>query len=173
MSQMIYIIMGVSGCGKTTIGSLLAKELNISFYDGDSFHPLENINKMTSGKPLSDSDRELWLDRLKSLICTHLEQNESIVLACSALKQSYRDHLSASTKNIRFIYLKGEYQLIADRMTLRKNHYMKPSMLNSQFDTLEEPTDAIIIGISDTPDLIVKKILIFISIDKNQQNNVR
>ena len=173
MSQVIYIIMGVSGSGKTTIGELLAKELNIYFFDGDSFHPPENISKMSEGKPLTDSDREIWLDRLRSLIFTHLKQNKSIVLACSALKQSYRNYLTASSTNIRFIYLKGEYQLIAARMALRKNHYMKPSMLKSQFNALEEPEDAIIIDITDPPDLIVKKILILIPIDINQLNNVR
>jgi gluconokinase len=172
MKQLILIVMGVSGCGKTTIGSLLAKELAIKFYDGDEFHPPDNISKMTRGIPLSDSDREEWLDGLRSLIISQIKKKEPIVLACSALKQSYRNYLQVSPLKTKFIFLKGDYKLISDRMTYRQNHYMKPSMLRSQFDTLEEPDDAITIDIADPPEVIIENILMSLGIDKYRMNKV-
>lgn len=134
----IFIIMGVSGSGKTTIGKLLAKDLDCNFYDGDDFHPPENIAKMAAGIPLNDADRWPWLAILAGLIEKHWQRNEGAVIACSALKQSYRDKLRIHD-NVQFIYLEGRFDVIWSRMQDRKGHYMKPEMLKSQFITLEEP----------------------------------
>ncbi|MFZ0547200.1 MAG: gluconokinase, partial [Candidatus Promineifilaceae bacterium] len=137
----IYVIMGVSGSGKTTIGRLLAAKLNCPFYDGDDFHPAENVAKMAAGIPLNDNDRDPWLDRLHSLICQHLQAGETAVLACSALKKSYRDHLRKGCgEDVCFIHLNGRFDLIWQRMETRTDHYMKPEMLRSQFSALEPPT---------------------------------
>jgi carbohydrate kinase (thermoresistant glucokinase family) len=141
-------MMGVSGCGKTTIGRAWADRLGCPFYDGDDFHPAQNVAKMATGIPLSDADRKPWLDRLAELIADHLDKGETAVVACSALKKSYRERLRVSDQ-VQFIYLKGDFDLIWERMQQRKNHYMKAEMLQSQFDVLEPPdaTDAIIIPV--------------------------
>lgn len=141
MGQVI-IIMGVSGSGKTTVGTALAQKLNIPFYDGDNFHPPENVAKMAQGLPLNDDDRHPWLLRLQGLIAEHLAKGESAVIACSALKRRYRDILREGGDRIHFVYLHGEFDLIWKRMTAREGHYMKPNMLQSQFDALEPPSEA-------------------------------
>ncbi len=141
----IIVIMGVSGCGKSTVGKALASKLKIPFFDADDFHPTSNRLKMESGIPLTDEDRLPWLQTLSNLISEHAEST-GVVLACSALKKSYREELIGSNNRIEFVYLKGEYQLIADRM-LKRNHFMPKSLLESQFETLEEPDDAITIDI--------------------------
>lgn len=150
--------MGVSGCGKTTIAARLAEELGWTFIESDSFHSEEHIRKMASGIPLTDADRQPWLETLHGLLADLGKKNNSAVLACSALKKTYRQTLSASLKNIRFVYLKGDYDLIWQRMQERQ-HYMKPSMLKSQFETLEEPEDALVIDISLPPEMIVSQII--------------
>lgn len=152
---MFLIVMGVSGCGKSTIGRSLADELGWPFYDGDDFHPPENVDKMSRGIPLNDDDRAGWLAALAELIRDQLQQGQSGVLACSALKQKYRDQLSVDTEQVKFIYLKGDYALIQARMAARPDHYMKPGMLDSQFAALEEPVDAIVIDICHTPQEII------------------
>lgn len=156
---MILILMGVSGSGKTTIGTMLSKKLGWDFYDGDDFHPLANISKMSRGIPLTDEDRATWLDVLASLIQSALAQQKSIILACSALKQAYRERLALDAKQELFVYLKGSYEQILERMQLRPGHYMKPSMLASQFATLEEPADALILDIALSPDEILNRII--------------
>lgn len=142
---MVYVVMGVSGCGKSTIADGLAKALAIPFHDGDDFHPQSNIDKMSSGQALNDDDRQPWLDILAVNIQLW-NRGDGAVLACSALKEKYRDTLS-KFGDVTYIYLKGSRELILDRMKQR-NHFMKPEMLDSQFETLEEPTTAIEVDIS-------------------------
>lgn len=134
------VVMGVSGSGKTTVGQALAEALNSSFYDGDDFHPPENVAKMSSGVPLDDNDRRPWLERLRDLIIEHVERGAGIVVASSALKASYRDLLRAGNDGLRFVYLEGTFDVIWQRMQQRDDHYMKPDMLQSQFDALEPPS---------------------------------
>jgi len=153
--------MGVSGCGKTTVGKALAARLHVPFYDGDNYHAQENLAKMATGIPLTDADRAGWLTLLAAMIATEILAGHDGVLACSALKKSYRDVLgSRSTKNVRFVYLKGSYDLIIERMKKRGGHFMKPKMLKSQFEILEEPEDAITVDISKPVEVIIQEILI-------------
>lgn len=160
---MFIVIMGVSGCGKTTVGKALAAGLRVPFYDADNYHAQENLAKMATGIPLTDSDRAGWLTLLAAMIETETRAGHDGVLACSALKQSYRDVLVSRSRNVRFVYLKGSYDLILERMKKRGGHFMKPEMLKSQFDTLEEPADAITLDVENTVDEIVKKALEIIS----------
>ena len=154
----ILVIMGVSGSGKTTIGQLLSAELICSFIDGDDFHPPVNIKKMSSGEALTDEDRWPWLEILTDKIQEHIQQEQSMVLACSALKKSYREILCVERELVQFIYLKGNYATIVRRMQSRENHFMTKSLLQSQFATLEEPEDAIVVDISPSPSEILKSI---------------
>ncbi len=155
---MIIILMGVTGCGKTTIGQLLAQELNWPFYDGDDFHPAANVEKMRAGIPLTDDDRAPWLATLQNLIRENLNANQSGILACSALKQKYRDRLQVDPLNVRFVFLQGDFTTIAQRLAARTNHYMDPNLLASQFEALEEPRDALAVDIAQTPRAIVARI---------------
>lgn len=157
----VYVIMGVSGCGKSTVGQALAVRLGCPFYDGDDFHPAANVAKMAGGAPLNDEDRAPWLAVLHDLLARHVEKGETAVLACSALKKAYRDQLRAGQQDdVAFVYLQGSFDLIWQRMAARPNHYMKAAMLQSQFDTLEEPDDkeAIRINISESINAIVETI---------------
>jgi gluconokinase len=151
--------MGVSGCGKSSVAKALANKLGWDFYDADDFHPPENVAKMASGIPLSDSDRSPWLATLNDLISSSLKQDRSGVLACSALKERYRQQLLGSNKGVQIVFLKGSYDLIWSRMEKRKDHYMKPYMLKSQFESLEEPTNALTMDISASVDELVQGIL--------------
>jgi gluconokinase len=154
-----FILMGVSGCGKTAIGKLLAQRLGWDFYDADDFHPPENIAKMTAGIPLNDDDRRPWLTALHDLISNCLEEGHPGVLACSALKENYRQVLLTGNPNVHVVYLKGDFDLILSRMSARNGHYMKPGMLKSQFKTLEEPLNAQTVPISMSMEEIVAAIL--------------
>lgn len=157
----VYVIMGVSGCGKSTVGQALAVRLGCPFYDGDDFHPAANVAKMAGGAPLNDEDRAPWLAVLHDLLARHVEKGETAVLACSALKKAYRDQLRAGQQDdVAFVYLQGSFDLIWQRMAARPNHYMKAAMLQSQFDTLEEPDDkeAFRINISESINAIVETI---------------
>ncbi|UII79266.1 gluconokinase [Flagellimonas sp. CMM7] len=155
--QKVYIIMGVSGTGKSTIGKLLSRALEIPFFDGDDFHPKENIEKMEAGNPLNDDDREGWLIRLNELAKEH--KSSGAIIACSALKESYRKVLLKEMKNhLGFIYLEGSFELIKSRLESRKGHFMPLELLKSQFDTLEAPTEAITVSVSLTPDQVIQEI---------------
>ena len=154
-----FIVMGVSGSGKTSVGKSLAKHLGWDFYDADDFHPPENVAKMAKTIPLTDSDRAPWLAALHELISSSLARNLPGVLACSALKERYRQKLLEGKDGVRLIYLKGSYDLIWSRMSARKDHYMKPHMLQSQFETLEEPVNALIVDVTPSVDEILKVIL--------------
>ncbi len=155
---MIIIVMGVSGSGKSAIGQMLADRLGWPFYDGDTFHSAANIEKMSRGEPLTDEDRASWLSTLADLIHNQLAQNRSAVIACSALKQSYRDQLRVDAQ-VRFVYLKGSYDVIWQRMQARPGHYMKAEMLASQFAALEEPADALTVSVEQPEEQIVEQIL--------------
>jgi gluconokinase len=159
MKVRFFIVMGVSGCGKSSVGEALAKQLGWDFYDADDFHPPENVAKMGSGTPLNDSDRAPWLAALHDLISSSLETGRPGVLACSALKERYRKRLMDGNDGVQLVYLKGSYDLIWSRMKKRTDHYMKPHMLKSQFDALEEPTNALDMDISMSVDEIVQMII--------------
>jgi len=133
------VLMGVSGSGKSTVGTALAAELGCPFIEGDDHHPPENIAKMSSGIPLGDADRAAWLETLTALVVDSSKRGEMIVLACSALKKKYRDQLRAGHSRLLFVYLRGSYNLILDRMHTRRHPYMRPELLRSQFEALEEP----------------------------------
>jgi gluconokinase len=154
-----FIVMGVSGCGKSSVGQALARSLGWDFYDADNFHPPENVAKMADGSPLDDSDRAPWLASLHELISSSLKADKPGVLACSALKERYRKQLTNGNRCVQIVYLKGSYDLIWSRMEKRTDHYMKPHMLKSQFETLEEPSNALTIDISISLDDIVQEIL--------------
>ena len=154
----MIIVMGVSGSGKTTVGKLLAQSLNWDFSDADDFHPSANIEKMSLGIPLEDADRLPWLLQLQATIDRWLLENKNVVLACSALKASYREMLCRDQQRIKIVYLKGDFELFAARLKTRENHYMKADLLSSQLDTLEEPEDAIIIDASQPLEVIVRQI---------------
>ena len=153
----IIIIMGVAGCGKSTIGSMLAHGLGWDFYDADDLHSESNRVKMAQNIPLTDEDRAGWLDSLRSLIGQNIQNEKSIVLACSALKKSYRDILMIN-EQVKFVYLRGTYEQIEARLLQRSGHFMSAKMLASQFDILEEPQDAVTIDISHTPQEIISTI---------------
>ena len=159
MKTRFVIVMGVSGSGKTSVGKALAEHLGWGFYDADDFHPPENIAKMASGISLDDSDRLPWLAALHNLIASSLKAGRPGVLACSALKERYRQQMLDGNEGVQLIYLKGSYDLIWSRMEKRIDHYMKPHMLKSQFDALEEPVTALTIDISSSVEDIVQAIL--------------
>jgi gluconokinase len=153
------ILMGVSGCGKTSVGKGLSKALGWPFYDGDDYHSQTNIEKMAQGIPLNDDDRQPWLKKLHGLIIDHLETNQSLIVACSALKATYRNILKGDREEVDFVHLKGSFDLISTRMRKRSEHYMRADMLRSQFADLEEPEDAFTISIEKPVAQIVKEIL--------------
>ena len=157
---MIILLMGPAGSGKTTVGELLAAQLTWEFADGDGFHPPANIEKMSRGVPLTDEDRLPWLQSIRDSMQHSLAQGNSAVIACSALKRSYRELLgiSPNARSIKLVYLKGSYDLLLERLHSRKGHYMKEQMLTSQLADLEEPTDAITIEVSKSPQQIVSEI---------------
>jgi len=151
--------MGVSGSGKTTIGKRLSDKLGWDFYDADDFHPQANIDKMSRGVPLTDADRWPWLEKLNKLILEYISKNRPVVVSCSALKNSYRDVLLMNVSPVVLVYLRGDHDLIKERMQQRQDHYMRAHLLDSQFESLEEPEDAIIIDIEANPEAIINTIL--------------
>ena len=141
------IVMGVSGCGKTTVGKALAERLNAAFLDADDFHPAANVAKMRAGTPLNDDDRAPWLATLNRELRERSQHGERVVLACSALKRRYREAIGAQLADVDWIFLDGSFEVIAERMRARANHYMPESLLRSQFEALERPENAIQISI--------------------------
>jgi gluconokinase len=162
------IVMGVSASGKTTVGAMLARRLGWDFFDGDDYHSPENVAKMAAGIPLTDADRAPWLAGLHDLISESLRAGRHPVLACSALKRRYRDALYEGNPGLRMIYLKGSYDQILARMRARPGHYMKPEMLRSQFDALEEPADAWVVDVALPPEKIVEDVLARMEREKMQ-----
>lgn len=156
-----WVIMGVAGCGKSLIGEMLARALGGVFEDADDFHPPANKPKMIAQIPLTDEDRWPWLHILREHIVLHRAKTPCYVLACSALKQSYRDMLRGddSHETLEFVYLKGNQELIGQRMASRTGHFMPTSLLDSQFAILEEPQDAIVVDVGVTPEEIVNAII--------------
>lgn len=154
---MIVIVMGVVGSGKTTVGQVLAAAQGWDFADADDFHPAPNVEKIRHGIALTDADREPWLERLRAAIMQWISAGKNVVLACSALKRSYRSMLQVAPE-VHFVYLKGSAELIAERLRSRHGHFAGTSILASQFADLEEPQDAIIVDINDTPERMVSEI---------------
>jgi gluconokinase len=151
---MIVVVMGVAGCGKTTIGKLLAARLGCEFLDGDDYHPPANVAKMAAGTPLADEDRWPWLERLNAL----LRARPSAVLACSALKQAYRDRLMQGLERCEIVFLHGSFDLIRARLEQRRHRYMPASLLESQFAALEPPARAIAVDVAQAPEHCVNLI---------------
>ena len=154
---MIVIIMGTTGAGKTTIGTMLATQLNWQFADADTFHPPANIEKMSHGIPLTDADRAPWLEAMRKAILEWIAAGKNVVLACSALKRAYRDELRPSPE-VKIIYLKGDYALFAERIRHRHGHFAGEQILAGQFADLEEPTDAVTIDAAHSPEQIAAEI---------------
>lgn len=156
---MVVILMGVSGTGKTTVGQLLATSLGWAFVEADDFHPPANVAKMQGGTPLDDDDRRPWLAALRDRIDAACTRSESVVMACSALKQQYRDELGEGCPGtVRFVYLTGSEQIIRDRLEAREGHFMDPALLRSQFDALEPPADAVRVDVGPSPEQIAADI---------------
>ncbi|HUO58880.1 MAG TPA: gluconokinase [bacterium] len=155
---MIIVVMGVAGSGKTTVGRKLASVLGFPFFDADDDHPEANKRKMAAGVPLQDSDRQPWLEIIAEEINQMDRRGSSAVWACSALKQKYRDTLSSGVKVI-WVYLKGDKELIRQRLGARKGHFMSPELLDSQFAALEEPKEAIVLDITRDSDKIVQELV--------------
>ncbi|SRR5258707_6854093 len=151
---MIIVLMGVTGSGKTTVGRLLAEDLGWTYADADDFHSELNIEKMKAGIPLNDADRKPWLESFRELVSDCLIRNENAVLACSALRERYRESLLLD-EQVKLVYLKGDYQLIRERLAQRRGHYMDPTLLDSQFETLEEPLECLRIDASSEPHAII------------------
>ena len=156
---MVLILIGPMGCGKTAIGKMLAEKLGWSFYDGDDFHPRANVEKMRAGVPLTDEDRKTWLDILHGYIQRWLREDRNAILACSALKQAYRDTLGVDQNTMKTVYLKGSYELLRKRIEDRKHPYMNKDLLRSQVETMEEPKDGLTVDISPAPEIIVDTII--------------
>jgi gluconokinase len=149
------IVMGVSGSGKTTLAARISGAMMTDFRDADDFHPEENVEKMRQGVALTDTDREPWLHRLNAILRQSETRGESIVLACSALRENYREAIAREVSNVRWVFLDGDFDTIATRIRARSattNHYMPESLLKSQFETLERPTDAIIVDVALSSD---------------------
>ncbi len=152
------VLMGVSGTGKTTVGRLLARHLGWSFLDADDFHPRANVEKMRRGQPLTDADRDPWLHALAAALRESLVSGESVVLACSALKQSYRDRLRFDDR-VRFVVLQADAELLRHRLADRPGHFFDPRLLASQLETLEVPNDAPALDAAAAPDELVRDIV--------------
>ena len=161
-----FVFMGVSGSGKSAVAEIISKKIDVAFLDGDFLHSRSNIDKMASGYPLNDEDRQPWLESLNSAIYAMQRTNNVSILVCSALKRKYRDTLRKGNHGLYFIYLKGDFDLIAKRLQSRTDHFFKPEMLRSQFEILEEPlnihNDIHVIDISKSLDEVVDESVTFL-----------
>jgi gluconokinase len=155
----VLIFMGVAGSGKTTVAKLFAKTTGAVFYEGDDFHPPENVAKMSTGIPLTDADRKKWLQALRKIIVAALAKNEFSVLTCSALKAKYRNALAKKNSRVKFVHLTGSRTLIEQRLKKRRGHFMPPALLASQFEILEPPTDALRFDCTEPAKKIVLKLI--------------
>lgn len=162
---MIVIVMGVAGSGKTTIGRLLAESLGWPYCEGDDLHPPANLQKMAAGIPLTDADRLPWLRELRARIERRLAAGENEVIACSALKASYREILTGGHAEVRFVHLTGSPALIRERLAHRTGHFMKATMLDSQLAALEPPADAVKVDVARSPEEIVAEIRARLGLD--------
>jgi hypothetical protein len=154
------IIMGVSGCGKSTVGQHLAQRIGVPFLEGDALHPVRNVALMAAGTPLTDADRAGWLDAIAERLSA-LDFHEGLVVSCSALKRAYRDHLRAAAPDLQFVHLHGTRAMLASRLRARQGHYMPPALLDSQLDTLEMPSpdeSVLTLDIAEPADLLVAQI---------------
>ena len=156
---MIVVLMGVVGAGKTTIGRLLAQRLRWEFVDADSFHSNENVEKIRHGIPLDDNDRAPWLNAIRKAVEQWIAELRDVVLACSALKKIYREQLNVSPE-VKFVFLKGDSDLIAERLHSRKGHFATEELLASQFAILEEPRGAIVVDVNGSPETVVEEVLL-------------
>ncbi len=155
---MIIVVMGVTGAGKTTISRRLSRELGWPVEDADSFHPRANVEKMRRGVPLDDEDRRPWLAAIHAAVAARAASGENLVLACSALKDAYRAAIGRGLPDVRFVYLRATPGLAASRLAHRPHHFMNPVLVQSQFETLEEPRDAVVVDASRPPTEIVARI---------------
>lgn len=163
MNRGLFVVMGVSGSGKTAIGAALARALGTEFVEGDDYHSAENVKRMASGTPLTDDDRAQWLRSLAARLREAKDAGTGLVMSCSALKRSYRDVLRAGTGEVRFVFLEGQRALIADRLAGRRGHYMPPALLDSQLAILEKPSpdeDAWVCDIRESPETILAALLV-------------
>ena len=162
MKAHAIVVMGVSGCGKTTVAVKLAERLHRDFAEADVFHSPANVDKMRAGIPLSDADRWPWLDAIADWIDAARAKGRPCVVTCSALKRAYRERLARGHDDIRFVHLRGDYDTIASRMSERSGHYMPASLLRSQFDALQEPgaeENPVILSIEERPEVLVEKLV--------------
>jgi gluconokinase len=156
---MVVVLMGVSGSGKTTVGKILAEELDWSLVEADDFHPAANVEKMRGGTPLSDADRRPWLDALRQRIAAACSGGANVVFYCSALKHAYQDYLERDDPAcVHYVYLHGSEELIRRRLAARTGHFMNPKLLHSQFETLEPPADALRVDVTPPPEAIAAEI---------------
>ncbi len=153
------LLMGVSGCGKSTVGALLAARLGSTFLDADDFHPVANVEKMAAGNPLTDEDRVPWLESIAARLAEMRSERRTFVLACSALKEVYRSFLCQAAPGLEVVLLKGSPELIRKRLSSRNGHFMSAALLTSQFEALETPAGAIEVGIEAPVDIVVAQIL--------------
>ena len=166
MKDSLFVVMGVSGAGKSLIGAGLARELGVEFVEGDAYHPAENVERMARGIALTDEDRAGWLRSLAARIREARTAGTGLVMSCSALKRSYRDILRGGSPDLRFVFLRGERSLIAERLAGRRGHFMNPALLESQFATLEEPApdeNAWVCDITQSPEVIVAALVAQVS----------